>query len=325
MNRIAAIAFAALASAAATYTPQAPAQEYPAKPVHVVVPWPPGGLVDVAGRLLGERLQSALGQPFLIENKPGAGGVIGADQVAKAAPDGYTVLLTTSALTMNAALKKKLPFEVPGDFEPIAVVAYAPSILVVHPSLGVSSVQGLIARARSKPGAMTYASAGPGTPAHLSAELFKSMLGLDIVHVPYKGAPPGMTDQIAGRIDFHFANAAVALPQVKAGKVRALAVTSAARFAAAPEVPTMVEAGVPNFDADQWIGYLAPRGTPRAVLERLHAEINKALATEAVRAALAQNGMSAASAAPAAKFAAYLRQDLAKWVEVVKTANIQPD
>lgn len=318
-------ALPAAAMMAAAQLPCASAQDYPSKPVRVVVPWPPGGLVDLPARIVGEKLQAAFGQPFVIENKPGAGGVIGADQVAKAAHDGYTIALTTSALNMNAALSKSLPFDVTKDFEPIAVVAYAPSVLVVHPSLGVKSVQELVALAKSKPGKLSYASAGPGTPAHLSAELLKSMLGLDIVHVPYKGAPPAMADQIAGRIDFHFANAAVALPQVKAGKVRALAVTSPKRFAPLPEVQTMIEAGVPNFEADQWIGYLAPRGTSRAVIDRLNAEINKALVQEDVKATLAKSGTTAAAAGTPSEFAAYLKRDLAKWSGVVKAANIQPE
>lgn len=325
MNRFAGLASFVVTLLAAAFAPYASAQQYPNKPIRVVVPWPPGGLVDIAGRVVGERLHAALGQPFIIENKPGAGGIIGADQVAKAAPDGYTIVLTTSALNMNAALRSKLPFDVAKDFEPIAVVAYAAAILVVHPALGVSSVKELIALAKTKPGKLTYASAGTGTPAHLSAELFKSMLGLDILHVPYKGAPPAMTDQIAGRVDFHFANAAVALPQIKAGTVRALAVTSAKRFAAVPDVPTMAEAGVPKFEADQWLGYLAPRGTPRAVVERLVAEMNKALSSDEVRATLAQNGMSAAAPATPSEFGAYFKQDLAKWTNVVRVANIQPD
>ena len=301
------------------------AQDYPAKPIRVVVPWPPGGLVDVAARVVGEKMQAALRQPLIIENKPGAGGVIGADLVAKAAPDGYTLALTTSALNMNAALQQKLPFDVNRDFAPIAVTAYAPSILVVHPSLGVSSVRELIALARSRPGKLTYASAGNGTPAHLSAELLKSMLGLDILHVPYKGAPPAMADQIAGRVDFHFANAAVALPQMSGGKVRPLAITSAQRSSVAPELPTMAEAGVPNFEADQWVGFLAPRGTPPALIERLAAEQARVLALEDVRSTLAKSGMAAATGGTPAEFAAYLRRDLAKWSEVVKSANIKPD
>lgn len=325
MNRFAKLALLAFALTAAAFAPYASAQEYPARPVRVIVAWPPGGLVDIAARIVGARLQAALGQPFVIENKAGAGGIIGAEQVANAAPDGYTILLTTSALNMNAALESKLPFDVSKDFEPITAVAYAPSVLVVRPSLGVKSVQDLIALARAKPGSLNYASAGIGTPAHLSTELFKSMLGLDIVHVPYKGAPPAMNALIAGGVDFQFANAAVALPQIKAGKVYALAVTSARRFAALPDVPTMAEAGVPNFEADQWVGFLAPRGTPRAVVERLAAEVNKVVAMKDVRAVLARSGMSTAAFTSPAEFGAYLKQDLAKWVGVVKAAHIQPN
>jgi tripartite-type tricarboxylate transporter receptor subunit TctC len=301
------------------------AQEYPAKPLRVVVPWPPGGLVDAAARSAGERLQAAFGQPVLIDNKPGASGGIGAEQVAKAASDGYTLVFTTSALTINAALKARLSLDAARDFEPVALFAHAPSVLVVHPGLGVSSVQDLVALARSKPGKLTYASAGSGSPAHLSGELFKSMLGLDIVHVPYKGAPPAMLDQVAGRVDMQFANATVALPQLKAGKVLGLAVTSAKRFPPVPEIPTMAEAGVPAFEADQWLGFLAPRGTAPAVLARLSAEINKALANEAVRATLAQNGMTAAAQGTPQQFAAFLKQDVVKWSAVVKAAGIQPE
>ena len=303
----------------------ASAQDYPARPVRVLVPWPAGGIVDLAARTVGERLQSALGQTFITDNRAGAGGVTGADVVAKAAPDGHTLVFTTSALNMNAALGGKLPFDVTQDFEPVAVVAYAPGILVVHPGLGVRTTQELIALAKARPGKLSYASAGNGSPAHLSAELFKSMLGLDILHVPYKGAPPAMIDQIAGRVDVQFANPAVALPQIKAGKLVALAVTSTRRFGPLPEVPTMAEAGVPNFEADQWLAYLAPRATPRPVVERLVREINKALAMDDVRATLAQGGMTTAAPATPAEFAAYLKKDLAKWTAVVKTANIQPD
>jgi tripartite-type tricarboxylate transporter receptor subunit TctC len=281
--------------------------------------------VDAAARSAGERLQVAFGQPVLIDNKPGAAGGIGAEQVAKAAADGYTLLFTTSALTINAALKAKLSLDATKDFEPVALFAHAPSVLVVHPGLGVKTVLDLVALARVKPGKLTYASAGSGSPAHLSGELFKSMLSLDIVHVPYKGAPPAMLDQVAGRVDMQFANATVALPQLKAGKIMGLAVTSTKRFASVPDIPTMAEAGVPAFEADQWLGFLAPRGTPPAVLSRLSAEGNKALANEAVRATLAQNGMTAAAQGTSQQFAAFLKQDLAKWSAVVKAASIQPE
>lgn len=302
------------------------AQEYPSKPIKVVVPWPPGGLVDVAGRVVGEKLNTALGQPIIVENKAGAGGVIGADIVAKAAPDGYTLALTTSALTMNEALRPgRLPFNIYSSFTPVVVAARAPSVVVVHPSSGIDTLQVLIARAKAKPGGLTYASAGNGTPAHLLAELFKTRLGLDILHVPYKGAPPAMADQIAGRIDFHFANAAVALPQIRSGKVRPLAVTSAERSDMFPNVPTMAEAGVPDFEADQWIGYLVPAGTPQAIIDRLAAEVNKALLLPDVRSALQKNGMLADGRSTPQRFAAYLKLDHSRWMGVVKAASIKVD
>jgi len=300
-------------------------QDYPDKPVRLIVPWPPGGLVDIAGRAAGRALQASLGQPVVVDNRPGAGGVIGADGVAKAPPDGYTLMLTTSALTMNAALRPSLPFKVTSDFAPVGLVAWAPSVLVVHPGLGVTSVRELIALARSKPDKLSYASAGEGTPAHLSGELFKSMMGISLLHVPYKGAPQAMTDVISGQVDLLFANAAVALPQIKSGRVRALAVTSAERFAALSELPTMHEAGVTNFEADQWLGIFAPAATPPAVLARLRAEIDKALGNSEVRAALEQSGMTPAAVGTRAQFAAYLKQDLEKWSGVVKSAKIKPE
>ena len=301
------------------------AQEFPARPVRVVVPWPPGGLVDVAARVVAKELHASTGQPFVVDNKPGAGGVIGADMVAKAAPDGYTLTLTTSALNMNAALGQKLPFDAAADFAPIAAVAYAPSIVVIHPAVNARTVQELVALARSRPGKLTYASAGIGSPAHLSAELFKSIMGLDILHVPFRGAPQAIAEVMAGRVDLLFANATVALPQIKAATVRPLAVTGAQRFSAASDLPTMVEAGVRDFEADQWLGIFAPRGTPGAVLGRLRAEIDKALGSDEVRAALARSGMTAASVASAEQFATYVREDLAKWKEVVRKAAIKAE
>lgn len=301
------------------------AQEFPAKPVRVVVPWPPGGLVDVAARAVAKELQVGTGQPFVIDNKPGAGGVIGADVVAKSPPDGYTLTLTTSALNMSAALGQKLPFDASTDFAPIAAVAYAPSIVVVNPSVNARSIAELVALAKSRPGKLTYASAGTGSPAHLSAELFKSLMGLDILHVPYKGAPQAIADLMAGRVDLLFANATVALPQIKAGTVRPLAVTSAQRFAAMPDLPTMAGAGVRNFEADQWLGVLAPQGTPSAVMGRLRSEIDKALGSDEVRATLARSGMTAANSATLEQFATYVRDDLAKWKEVVKNAAIKAE
>jgi tripartite-type tricarboxylate transporter receptor subunit TctC len=325
MNRLVRSSICALALLTAAALPCAHAQDYPDKPVRLVVPWPAGGLVDIAARLMGTSLQSTLGQPFVVDNKPGAGGAIGADIVAKATPDGYTLALTTSALNMNAALKRTPGFSIANEFTPVAAVAYAPSVLVARNGLGVKTVAELIALARAKPGKLTYASAGPGSPAHLYGELFKSLAKVDMLHVPYKGAPQAMTDLMAGEVDVLFANAAVALPQIKADRVRALAVTSAQPFAATPDLPTLIDAGLPTFEADQWLGILAPRGTPPAVVQRLRAAIAQTLAKDDVRAKLSQNGMSAASAATTAEFTAVLNREFDTWQSLVKSANLKPE
>ena len=298
------------------------AKDYPDHPVRVVVPWPPGGLVDIAGRAAVKTLQSSLAQPFIIDNKVGAGGNLGSDAVAKSPADGYTLMLTTSALNINAALRLAQPTEVTSEFAPIALLAWAPSVLVASPALGVSSVQELIALAKSKPGKLTYASSGVGSPAHLSGELFKFMTGIDLLHVPYKGSPQAITDLISGQIDLLFAPSTVAVPQIKAGKVRPLAVTSAQRFKGLPELQTMQEAGVPKFEADQWLGFFAPPGTPTAVQVLLRTEIEKAVGNGEVRAILEQNGMSPAVVGTQAEFAAFLKQDREKWIRIVKSANI---
>ncbi len=300
----------------------AAAKDYPDKPVRLIVPWPAGGLVDIAGRVVSKTLQTSLGQPFVIDNKLGAGGVLGADSVAKAPADGYSLLLTTSALNINAAIRLTQPYDVSNDFAPIALIAWAPSVLVVNPALGVSTLQDLMALAKSKPGKLTYASAGVGSPAHLSGELFKSMAGIDILHVPYKGAPQAMTDLISGQVDLLFANSSVALSQIKAGKVRPIAVTSLQRYKGLPDVPTMNEAGVPKFEADQWLCIFAPAGTPPAVQVFLRNEFEKSLNNIEVRSTLEQNGMSVAAASTQTELAAFLKQDREKWVRVVKSANI---
>jgi tripartite-type tricarboxylate transporter receptor subunit TctC len=301
------------------------AQDYPVKPVRMIVPWPAGGLVDIAARAVAKELQASMGQPFVVDNRVGAGGVIGADLAAKAPPDGYTLTLTTSAINMNAALGQKLPFDVGNDFAPVAAVAYAPSVVVVNVGLAAKTVQELTALARARPGKFSYASAGIGSPAHLATELYKFTMGLDIAHIPYKGAPQAITDLIAGHVDILFANAAVALPQIRAGAVRAIAVTGAQRFSALPELPTMAESGVKDFEADQWLGILAPRATPPAVLRRLRTEIDRALVSESMRTALTASGMSVAPVATLEQFSGYLKADLTKWTDVVKRAQIKAD
>ena len=298
------------------------AKDYPDRPVKLIVPWPAGGLVDIAGRVTSKTLQTSLSQPFIVDNKLGAGGILGADSVAKAPADGYTLLLTTSALNINNAIRISQPYDVANDFVPISLIAWSPFVLVASQSLGVTSVQELIQLAKSKPGKLTYASAGVGSPAHLSGELFKSMAGIDILHVPYKGAPQAMTDLISGQVDLLFANSSVALTQIKASKVRPLAVTSLQRYKGLPDVPTMNEAGVPKFEADQWLCIFAPAGTPPAVQVFLRNEFEKSLNNIEVRSTLEQNGMSVAAASTQTELAAFLKQDREKWVRVVKSANI---
>jgi tripartite-type tricarboxylate transporter receptor subunit TctC len=307
---------------AAVFNVPASAQDYPDKPIRLVIPWPAGGLVDIAGRTAAKVLQPSLKQTIVVENKLGAGGILGADSVAKAPADGYTLLLTTSALSINAVLRTKMPFDMSADLAPIALIAWAPSVLVASPLLKVTSVQELIALAKTKPGKLTYASAGVGSPAHLSAELFKTLAGIDLLHVPYKGAPQAMTDVIAGEVDLLFANATVAIPQIKANKVRALAVTSAKPYAGLPDLPTMAQAGVLQFEADQWLGIFAPSGTPEAILTLLHREIGKALVNGEVRTTLEQNGMTTAVLASRNDFKKFLVQDKEKWAGVVSSANI---
>jgi len=298
------------------------AKDYPDRPVKLIVPWPAGGLVDIAGRVTSKTLQTSLSQPFIVDNKLGAGGILGADSVAKAPADGYTLLLTTSALNINNAIRISQPYDVANDFVPISLIAWSPFVLVASQSLGVTSVQELIQLAKSKPGKLTYASAGVGSPAHLSGELFKTMAGIDILHVPYKGAPQAMTDLISGQVDLLFANSSVALTQIKASKVRPLAVTSLQRYKGLPDVPTMNEAGVPKFEADQWLCIFAPAGTPPAVQVLLRNEFEKSLNNIEVRSTLEQNGMSVAAASTQTELAAFLKQDREKWVRVVKSANI---
>ena len=298
---------------------------YPERVVRIVVAWPGGGLVDIPARQAAEHLQKALGQPVVVDNKPGAGGKLGADVVAKAPGDGYTLLVTTSAIAINRALGMPMPFDLFKDFEPVADLAHAPLILVASPGLDVDSVDALVRLAKAKPGRLSYASAGNGSPGHLAGEWFKSVAGIDAVHVPYKGAPPAMVDQVAGRVDFHFANAAVAMPQIQAGKIRALAVASASRMKLLPGVPTMIESGVAGFDADQWIGMLAPRGTPAPVVDALSAQIKRAFADGAVEAAFARSGLSMADAQSPASFTKEIRADAQRWESIVRKTGIKAE
>lgn len=299
--------------------------DYPSMPIHVVVPWPAGGIADVVLRAMQEKLQTELGQPIVIEDKPGAGGVIGDDSVAKAAPDGYTLLFTSSAINMNVALGRKLSYDVARDFVPIVNVASAPMILVAYPGLGVKTVADLVALAKAKPGKLTFASAGNGSPAHFTAEMFRDAAHIDIVHVPYRGSPQAMIDQIAGRVDFHFANSVAALPQIHTGKVVGLAVTGSKRLDVAPDLPTMQESGFPKFHASQWEAFLAPRGTPQAVIDRFARAVHNVLAQPAVVAALKPYAIEIDTQSTPETFASLMKEDREMWIDVAHRAHIHAE
>ena len=297
---------------------------YPTKPVRIVVPSPPGGGTDTIGRIAAEALSRQLGRQFVVENKPGAGNVIGSDFVAKAPPDGYTLLMSASPLTINHLTTPKMPYDAVTDFAPVSMIISVPSALVVFPGLGISSVGELISLAKSKPGALSYGSAGIGTNPHISMELFKSMAGVDILHIPFKGISASMTDILAGRICCMIANALSAKPHVDAGRLRALAVTSLQRLATMPGVPTIDEAGVKGYESLQWFGLLAPARTPASIVEQLHGEVVRMLADPAVSSKLTADGATPVGSTPAA-FAAHIKGEIAKWNALAKVANLKPE
>jgi len=302
---------------------QAPA--YPSKPIRLVVPFPPGGATDILAREVGQKLTEAWGQSVIVDNRPGAGGNIGAELVAKAAPDGYTLLMgTVGTHAINASLYAKLPYDHIKDFAPVILVAGVPNVLVVNPALPVGTVGELIAYAKANPGKLNFASSGNGTSIHLSGELFKVMAGVDMTHVPYKGSAPAVQDLIAGQVQLMFDNLPPSLPQIKAGKLRALAVTSATRAAALPDVPTMAESGLPGFEASSWFGILAPAGTPSTIVAKLNAEVAKWLATPEAKEKLSKQGANAAGGSPD-DFARHIAAETTKWAKVVKDSGAKVD
>jgi len=321
--RVATSLVAALCLAAA---PLAFAQAtYPTKPVRLVVPFPAGGTTDILARAAAQRMSEAWGQQVIVDNRPGAGGNIGAELVAKAPPDGYTLLMgTVGTHAINASLYSKLPYDHVKDFSPAILVAGVPNVLVVNPSLPVNSVQEVIAYAKANPGKLNFASSGSGTSIHLSGELFKTLTGVQMTHVPYKGSAPALTDLMGGQVQLMFDNLPSSLAFIKAGKLRALAVTSTARAAALPDVPTMVEAGVPGFEASSWFGILAPAGTPRDVIMRINGEVAKWLATPEAREKLSGQGAIAAGGAPE-DFARHIASETSKWARVVKESGAKVD
>ena len=299
-------------------------QNYPVRPVRLVVPSSPGGGTDISARIIAPKLSEYLGQQVVVDNRPGAGTMIGGEVVARAAPDGYTLLMGISTLAINPAIYRKVPYDALRDFAPVSQAVALPNVLVAHPSLPVRSVKELIAFARARPGQLNFASAGLGTSPHLSMELFLSMTKLKMVHVPYKGSGPGVVDLVAGHVPLMMPNMLSALPHIKTGRLRALGVTSARRAAGAPDIPTIAEAGVPGYEAVQWYGVLAPAGTPRAIVTRLHAQIVRVLQLPDIRQRFSTDGAEAVGSSPE-EFTTFIRAETAKWAQVIKDAGIRPE
>ncbi|WP_050823337.1 tripartite tricarboxylate transporter substrate binding protein [Bordetella pertussis] len=305
--------------------PAAVAAPFPDRPVRLVVPYPPGGGADIFARTLSEPLAAQLGQPVIVENRPGANGIIGTDAVARAAPDGYTILLGNSGPNaINQAIYPDLPYDAVDSFEEVSLIGYTTHVLVVHPGVQARSVTELIALARRSPGQLNFASTGQGGTPHLAGELFKLMTGTDMVHVPYKGASPSNADVIAGQVQLTFNTLPPLMTSIRAGKVRALAVTGKQRSQLLPEVPTIDEAGVAGYDVQTWYGIHAPAGTPAAVVDRLNQALVAVLSNAQVRAALVGQGYEVATSTPG-EFSRMVRDDVAKWRKVVKEAKVKVD
>ena len=301
------------------------ADAFPARPIRIVVPFPAGGATDIAARVLGERMAADWKQPVTIDNRPGAGGNIGSDVVAKSAPDGYTLVMgVTGSHAINISLYARMPYDPVKDFEAISQVAVVPNVVVVHPSVPAATLQELVALAKKEPGKLNYASLGNGTAAHLTMEMFKSVAGINITHIPYKGSSPAVADLLGGQVQTMIDGLPSALPHVKAGKLRALAVTSAKRSRAAPELPTIAESGYPGFSADAWSGLFAPKGTPKPIVNKLSAETQRILKLPEVQKRLAELGAETAGSSPA-EFALHVQREIDKWARVVKSSGARVD
>ena len=316
--------FAALALALACTG--AIAQSYPTRPIRLVVPYPPGGPLDIMARAIGQKLTEAWNQPVVVDNRAGAGGNIGADLVAKSPPDGYTLLMGAVAThAINPSLYSKMPYDPVKDFAPVALVAQVPNILVVNPAVPAKTVRELIELARAKPGYLNFASGSTGSTGHLAGELFNTMAGVKMVHIPYKGAAPATADLLAGQVQLMFDNLASALPNVKAGKLRALAVTTLARSPAMPDLPTIAESGLPGFDLTTWFGLMVPAGTPPEIVAKLNAEVVRALNANDMRERLEKMGAEPPANNTPEHFAAFIRAEAAKYARVVKDSGAKVD
>ena len=301
------------------------AQDFPSRPIRLVVPQPPGGGTDILARNMAQKLTEVLRQPTVVENRAGATGNIGAELVAKAPADGYTLLMGQAGnLTINISLMAKIPFDPVRDFSPVTMVASTPNVLVVHPSLPVRTVKDLIALAKAKPGQINYATSGIGSPGHLAAELLNKSAGIRLVHIPYKGAAPALLDVVAGNAHLYFTSAVSAQPFIPSGRLRMVAVASAKRSPSLPEVPTVAEAGFPEFDVSSWWGVVAPASTPREVVMRLQTEIHRVIALPEIRAKLAEQGLDIATNTPE-QFAAYIKSETAKWAKLIREGGVKPE
>ncbi len=319
---IAALALAAFAAAASGGL--AFAQEYPSKPIRIIVPFPASSATDIVARTFGQKLSEKWGQPVVIDNRPGAGGNLGTDLAAKAPADGYTLLMGTVANAISASLYTKLNYDFVKDFTPVTLVAITPLVLVANPEVPASNIKELIAYAKAKPGQLNFGSGGVGTSNHLAGEMFKSMTGTKMTHVPYKGTPAAYTDLLAGQVSLMFDNIVAAMPNIKAGKLKPIAVTSAKRAAALPNVPTIGEAGLPGFEAVSWLGVMVPAGTPKEIIAKLHDEIVAILRMPEVKERLAASGAELVGNTPE-QFAAWIRNETAKWSKAVKDSGARVD
>jgi tripartite-type tricarboxylate transporter receptor subunit TctC len=320
-NACAAIAAAAVSVVCAAHP--AAAQSYPSKPIRIIVATAPGGGTDFNGRLVAQKLTEQTGQQVVVENRAGASTIIGTEAVARAAPDGYTLLAAQSTITINPSMFAKLPYDMIRDFAPVSHTLTAPNLLTVHPSVPARTVKEFVTLAKSKPGSLTYGSAGPGTSPHLSGELLKALAKIDVLHVAYKGSGPSLISLIAGETDVGFPSVPASIQHIRSGRLRGIAVTTKARAKALPEVPSIAEGGVAGYEATQWFGILAPAGTPRPVIDKLYQEIARGLRSPELQQRLVAEGMEVVASTPD-EFASYIRSETDKWSRVIKSAGIKP-